>query len=514
MAHADYLSAVKRHVDQVLEHASDRYRDDPTPLLADFINWETGEPPKMQPVYGDDMVVSSDLSHQQNLLRAMVLLSRLSGDEAYAERAKAMFRYHFENLLLPTGLLKWGGHRYMDLLTLTDNGEKNKVHELKNDFPYYDLMFDVDREKAETFIKAFWNAHIYSWENFEMGRHGQENGKSLDDIWERPFREIEPFEPRIGLSFMNTGNDLMFSAMNLYKQTGDTGAVKWGTKMFDIYAMCRHKETKLGVYQFSQAMKRKETDDFTQTFSWFGDRARRQLGPELGEHALEANVILEQQANTIYGLNPQIVAYFFENGAPQGAHMLETVAENLRAFAKYAYIEETNMLRPLLADGQDLTGFIPARPGYYGNGSRFVQFEANGRFLLAYIKIALLAKDDVLWQTARKIAKGLGLGELGNMDGTGAALNLETACADGAAAMALLAAYDKLGGAYLDCAKAVADNVIKTGTKEGYFINMPVAAGYRHSADGFPIDSQDPLVVLAVEAAAQGKADLIPFAIY
>ena len=432
----------------------------------------------------------------------------------YADRAKEIYKYHFENLLLPTGLLKWGGHRYIDLITLEDNGEKDKVHELKNDFPYYDLMFEADREKAETFIKAFWNAHIYSWENFEMGRHGQENGKSLDDIWERPFREIEPLEPRKGLSFLNTGNDLMFSAMNLYKQTGDTGAAKWGTKMFDIYAMCRNKETKLGVYQFSQALKVQDTDDFTLTLSYFGDRAMRQLGPELGEHALEANVILKGQANSIYGLNPQIVAYYFENGAPQGGKMLETVAEGLRAYANYAYIEETNMFRPLLADGQDLTGFIPARPGYYGNGSRFVPFEAGGSFLLSYIKIALLAKDDALWQTARKIAKGLGLGDLGNMDGSDAALHLDTTCADGAAAMALLAAYEKLGGAYLDCAKVIADNLVKDCTKDGYFIHTPVKGGFCQQEEVFPIDSQYPLIVLAVEAAAQGKMDLIPFAIY
>lgn len=514
MAHTDYLSAVRKHIDQVLEHAGDRYREEPTPLLADSINLETGEPPKRQPANGGDEVVTSNLAHQQNFLRAMVLLSRLSGDDTYAERAKQMYQYHFENLLLPSGLFRWGGHRYIDLITLGDNGEKGEVHELKNDFPYYDLMFEADREKAEVFIKAFWNAHIYNWEKFEMGRHGRENDKSLEGIWEHPLCEITPFEPRVGLSFMNTGNDLMFSAMNLYRQTGDIGAVKWGTRMFDIYTLCRHKETKLGAYQFSQAIKSMETDDFTQTFSCYGDRAKRQLGPELGEHALEANVILQHQASTIYGLNPQIVAYYYINGAPQGARMLETAAENLCAFAKYAYIEETNMLRPLLADGQDLTGFVPARPGYYGDGSRFGLFKADGRFLLSYIKIALLAGNDALWQTARKIARGLGLGELGNIDGTDAALNLDTTCADGAAAMALLTAYEKLGGAYLCCAKVIADNLVKYRTQDGYFVNKSVAAGKCQGVDIFSIDSQDPLVVLAVEATVQGRQDLIPFAIY
>ena len=514
MSHADYLSAARRHVDQVLKNAGDQYRTPPTPLVADFINWETGRPPQMKPVYGDRMVVSSDLAHQQNLLRAMVLLSALTGDFTYRDRAQAMYGYHFKNLVLPTGLLRWGGHRYIDLLTLEDNGEKNKVHELKNDFPYYDLMFDTDAGAAEKFVKAFWNGHIYSWENFEMGRHSQDNGKSLEDIWERPFREIEPFEPRIGLSFLNTGNDLMFSAINLYNHTGDEGALKWGAKLFDIYAMCRNPDTKLGVYQFSQAKKRMETDDFTITTSPYGDRAKRQLGPELGQHALEANVILEQQANSIYGLNPQVVAYYVQSGVKPAAHMLEVVGENLRAYAKYAYIPQTNKLRPMLADGQDLSGFVPKRPGYYGDGSRFVQFDANGRFLLAYVKTALLLDDPELWQTARQMAGGLGLGDIGAMDGSGVALNLSAACADGAAAMAMLALHEKLGGAYLALAQRIADNIIADYTKEGYFTHMPVAAGYRHSADGFPVDSQDPLIVLAVQAAVQGRMDLIPRAIY
>ena len=508
------LSAVKRHVDQVLEHAGDHYREPATPLVADFISLQTNEPPEMKPVYGDDLVVSSDLSHQQNLLRAMVLLSRLTGDEAYYESARAMYRYHFDHLVLPNGLLQWGGHHYIDLLTLQDNGEKGKVHELKNDFPYYDLMFEADEQAAEKFVKAFWNYHIYSWDNFELGRHSQDNDYSLDEVWDHPYREIEPFEPRKGLSFLNTGNDLMFAALSLYNHTGDPGALKWGAKLFDIYMMCRNPETKLGVYQFSQAMKRMETDDDTITLSFYGDRAKRQLGPELGEHALEANMLLREQANTIYGLNPQIVAYFVQSGVPQAEHMLETVAENLRAYAHYAYMQETNQFRPMLADGQDLTGFVPKRPGYYGNGLRFVPFAANGRFLLAYVKIALLAGDAVLWQTACQIAKGLGLGELGAIDGSGAKLNMETDCADGAAIMAVLETYHKLGGDYLKLAERMADNLVATGTDKGYFINMPLAAGYRHSADGISVDSQDPLCVLAVQATAEGKFEEIPFAAY
>ena len=59
MAKETYLAAVKRHVDQVLEHAGDHYREPATPLVADFISLETNEPPEMKPEYGDAMVVSS-----------------------------------------------------------------------------------------------------------------------------------------------------------------------------------------------------------------------------------------------------------------------------------------------------------------------------------------------------------------------------------------------------------------------------------------------------------------------
>ncbi len=246
-------------------------------------------------------MISSDLAHQQNFLRSLYLYGKLTGEEQYCKRAADVFDYHFNNLLLPTGLLQWGGHYYIDLMTLKPNGEKGMVHELKNDFPFYDLMFEVDPKAAEVFIKAFWNAHIYNWKDFEMGRHGKPTEKGIDDIWDREFGDPSPFESRAGLSFMNTGNDLMLSAITLYGKTGDEGAIKWGERLYNMYVKCRHPKTGLGVYQFSQPLKTADTDDFTITLSFYGDRAKRQLGPELGPETLEGNIILTNHANTIYG---------------------------------------------------------------------------------------------------------------------------------------------------------------------------------------------------------------------
>src|SRR5690625_6100740 len=51
-------------------------------------------------------------------------------------------RYHFNHLVDESGLLHWGGHKFINLKTLEDVGPKEKgyVHELKNCFPYYELM--------------------------------------------------------------------------------------------------------------------------------------------------------------------------------------------------------------------------------------------------------------------------------------------------------------------------------------------------------------------------------------
>ena len=505
---------IKDFLDAVLDKAGDHYNTPASPLLADYIDFDSGKPPIGKAYYGGMDVISSDFAHQQNFLRAMYLYGKLYGDESYCIRAKALYEYHFGNLMLDTGLFQWGGHYYIDLLTLQPNGEKGMVHELKNDFPFYDLMFEVDKEKAEVFVKAFWNAHVYDFTEFEMGRHGKPSEQGIENIWDREFGDPDPFQERVGLSFLNTGNDLMLAAIQLYQQTGDEGAILWGNRLHNMYMKCRHPKTGLGVYQFSQAKKREHTDDPTITLSFYGDRAKRQLGPEIGDDALEGYVILQQQANTIYGLNPQIVALYYTNKTQYGEKMMAEVAKGMKAFMNYGYIEESNMFRPLMGNGMDLSTFVPARPGYY-NEKRFNPFDATGRFLLSYSKIAMLLGDEELWAAAKKIAAGLGLGCIGAIDGTGANVNLDTACNDSGAIVALVGMYEKTGNkSYLDLADKIACNVANDGMKNEYFVRGPEFAAYRQAFNGCNIDTQDPLALLMVDAAKQGKFDIVPFAIF
>ena len=112
-----------------------------------------------------------DLASQQNLFRTLTGLTRLTGEPRYRAAAEAATRYHLDHLRDKSGLLFWGGHRFIDLHTLKVVGEQNS-HELKCSYPYYDLIRQVDPNAAERFIKAFWKTHVLDWSRLDMNRHG------------------------------------------------------------------------------------------------------------------------------------------------------------------------------------------------------------------------------------------------------------------------------------------------------------------------------------------------------
>lgn len=95
----------------------------------------------------------------------------------------------------------------------------------------------------------------------------------------------------IGLTFVNASTDLIYAACHYYKYSGDKNAIKWAKHLYHQFVLARHPETRMPVYQFSSPLQREPIpDDDRITFSWFGDRAKRQFGPEFGDIAREANV--------------------------------------------------------------------------------------------------------------------------------------------------------------------------------------------------------------------------------
>jgi pectate lyase len=150
------LDAVIKFTNNLLADGKDIYSGKATPLLVNGINVFTREPVKWIFSNGAEAVLS-DFACQQNLMRVLVSLSNLTGDEKYKSAATNMLQYYFAHFQDTSGLLQWGGHKFVDLKSLSPVGpsDKDLVHELKNAYPFYDFWYEVNPESTVRFIKLF-----------------------------------------------------------------------------------------------------------------------------------------------------------------------------------------------------------------------------------------------------------------------------------------------------------------------------------------------------------------------
>jgi len=500
-------------VEDALRYATDNYRKPASPLLADAYHKVTKK--HFRHDYGrywecNDMVYSN-LAHQMNFMRVLNALYILEGKEDYQKVFEDNYNYYIKHYQSENGLFHWGGHRMVDLKSLEPDGEMN--HELKNDYPAYPSLLKIDRNKTLKYIEAFWNAHVYNWATLETSRHGDYELK-IGKLWDNEFADPEPFIEVDGLSFINTGSDLIFAACEYYKVTGEEKALQWAERLNYMYFKARDKKTGLGVYQFNQPRATQFTDDFSITESWFGDRAKRQLGPELGETCLEGNMILEGKARTLYGSATLVLlheAQSLGDSNKVGKIFLDHCRSGLEAFARHAYIPESNMFRPLLADGRDLTGFELQRDGYYGQkGSTLNQYHADGLFLLVFAKTAAMTGSRLLWQTASQIAKSLGLGDI-SKDSLNLDYKIQSACPYCLFAFLNLHLFTK-DRAYLDMADVIAKN-ISSGKSDGKDSSTLYQSRFEKS-EYIWINSLEPLAVVCCEAAKLGKLNEVDSSIY
>jgi hypothetical protein len=188
--------------------------------------------------------------------------------------------------------------------------------------------------------------------------------------------------------------------------------------------------------------------------------------------------------------------------------LAEDAADHLEAHARHAYDPEANHFRPMWADGTDVTGLKIPRTGY-GRGNRGDAYEPNPatpRHLAAYARAYRLTRRPLLWQTARNMALGLGLGDPGEMPGENPSLRVEPDHAGPEAIFALLEMFKtEPHPAYLDAARKLADNIVEQRFHKGFF--LPSKSHYNAN-----FDALEPLAILAVDAATAGKlAELPPY---
>src|SRR5690606_16475974 len=120
---------------------------------------------------------------------------------------------------------------------------------------------------------------------------------------------------------------------------------------------------------------------------------------------------------------------------------------------------------------------------------------ATALHLWAYSLAYKLSHDELMWRTARSIASGLGLGDIGERTGDARKLNLQTTHADPNTIFALLelhAAQPQAG--FLKLARHIGDNLLQREFHKGFFVE---------TADHLfcKFDTITPLALLYLEVA-------------
>ena len=109
-----------------------------------------------------------------------------------------------------------------------------------------------------------------------------------------------------------------------------------------------------------------------------------------------------------------------------------------------------------------------------------------------------------MWEVARSLGRGNGLGDIGETSESGAALNLNTDSSDPRSLVACLELYRQTRGEdFLHLAKRIGDNIIGQRFHKGFF-----APSAKHLYAR--VDSIEALALLHLAAAIRGEPDVVP----
>lgn len=506
------LNSVKEFYSNVLRDG--KSKTNPTPLFADGINILTNSPVEWIFPNGEKVKISN-FANQQNFLRTLVSLTEVTGDQKYKITAINTSKYFMDNFISENKLFYWGGHRFLNLDTLATVGpqNKNQVHELKNLFPYYEFLYQINPEATKNYVIAFWNAHVEDWDTLDMGRHGNYNKKFNPNIFKEHLpknivnpRKLPVLPETKGLTFINAGSDLIYSAYILNSLSPDKDMLMWGKTVFTQYQLARNPKTGAPVYQFTSPKRREwPPKNDKDTNSKFGDRAFRQFGAEFGDIAKEANALFKGNPKTIVVDNSLVLYDIYTK--TKDPDILNNAVDNLKNYYKIALNQENGSLKPVWNDGTDLTNYTLVRDGYYGKKGSILKSESikSEEYAIPLIRWYSITKDQDLWNTARIILnKNFDLGDIGTFDGKNILLNMGTTNSSPYSIFLMIDLYKTTNNdKYIELARIVGNNLVTTKFKNGYFVSEPNLLNAK-------IDSIEAFALVSLDAVLKGKDKNIP----
>jgi len=214
-----FLDVVRRYADAMIEHGRDTYGEVETGLFLSALDRRTLKPLSIRPTppggirRGDRVglpwrkLVGANPQVDENLLRVLYTLSRMSGENLYKAAADHEIEWFFKNAQSPvTGLLPWGEHLSWHVFLdqpISSGTEMN--HEFARPWVLWDESFELAPEASKRFALGLWNHQIANQKTGGFDRHA-------------PY---ERHDPRDGKDFARHAGFYIHTWAYAYKHTKD-----------------------------------------------------------------------------------------------------------------------------------------------------------------------------------------------------------------------------------------------------------------------------------------------------
>ncbi len=543
-----------RHIENIYDYAGDKTGGSPLiAMTVDRINLSPG-------IWYDENkseYIPCEIAGLSSFLRAVDSVGFLTEDESYNKRVEDLYRFILEKGTASNGLPYWGGHTVIEMETQKANGGKYLCQELKSHFPYMDPFFRVDPEAAEKICYGTFIQHVVDWDTMELTRHGEYVGETSEELWRNQtdtFTLTEGgYQPQYttNLGFSVAAIDFAQLAVELAKYNQDKNAVNTYLKVFDSLWKTSDPDTLINVYMNSTAGRYGydappgvlDISTYTPDGKWWlldplpgeltttgwGDRWWNVMGEDLiaEGYVPEEKQWLIRECYLKQDNDPELYYPFTHwdfvkavgDDTYEGKLVIDRAIRSHANYIRYAYDEEQNNFKRIFVDGvTDITGFVVKRNGYgYSAGYKFNRSSGGtGTFLgsvYTYINGINYPEykeyTDILWNYIQNYAYFKDYGTLGKAypGHGGTEVNLTTTETDPNILLAFIYLYEGTGNvAYLDFARAIADNIIKENMVEGMFTNnIDGQFVYTGSSNG-----NYPFIFAILEATIRGEQELLP----
>ncbi|HSW45034.1 MAG TPA: hypothetical protein VLM89_05640 [Phycisphaerae bacterium] len=180
VAKRPYIDYVRECLDLLMQYGTDRYGPEHLPILVTILDVQTRDCPRDPlPPEEEDRVgrrgrrgpAGANLYLDQPALHAMYLLSRVTGDDRYADFANKEIACYLSRLVDEKGLIWWGWHRHYDVYQDKKDGHVGNFHEIRFQRAMWPQLWEVGPKATQREIEAIWQWHVADKTTGLINRH-------------------------------------------------------------------------------------------------------------------------------------------------------------------------------------------------------------------------------------------------------------------------------------------------------------------------------------------------------